>query len=66
LKATRAKVWSTSTSPSWPSRKASQEATTGSSTRRTSISLSTTTGTLRSSPTGPWASTLRTRSRSLS
>ena len=65
-RATPAKVWSTSTSPSWPSRRGSPEATTGSSTRRTSTSLSTTADTSRSSPTGPRASTLRTRSTSLS
>ena len=60
------KVWSTSTSPSWPSRRGSPEATTDSSTRRTSTSLSTTAGTSRSSPTALRASTLRTRSTSLS
>ncbi len=65
-RATRVKGWSTSTSPSWPSRRGSQEATTGSSTRRTSTSLSITVGTSRSSPTGLRASTLQTRSTSLS
>ena len=49
----RARGSNTSTSPSWPSRRGSPEATTGSSTRRTSTSLSITAGTSRSSPTGP-------------